>query len=341
MIVAVGTTIQALRPHRLAWGTLVGLGLAVLAHPALAQVDPPGEPTASALALVADLEHLVAVQEQRGWDIDRPELEALLPDALPSLCRVQKPARELARELMARRVTILGGRAGLRDAVARAGGDVDAVAEGLQIERTDALLRLSLDHAGECPYWLRPHAVFQGRQNLHGRHALRVDGGGLAMVQHGGGRWTYGGGGSGRLLLGAGLSRQVSLWTGPEGGGHALIDQGGAKLRLQVQFGWPVLVRLTRRQWHVDMDLSPVAQVTQDAVLSGVGGRVGLLVAVSSLRILETLPWAGIGVAYEILPWGTSPGTQTVRAGLRVGFDWDYGAKARDRQAWTTDPHVD
>ena len=54
------------------------------------------------------------------------------------------------------------------------------------------------------------------------------------------------------------------------------------------------------------------------------GGRIGLLVGVSALRLRELLPWTGLVIMGEaIAPRRDEGWMWSVRAGIRVGFAWN------------------
>ncbi|MSP90724.1 MAG: hypothetical protein EXR79_02780 [Myxococcales bacterium] len=57
---------------------------------------------------------------------------------------------------------------------------------------------------------------------------------------------------------------------------------------------------------------------------------------VGSLRWLNAIPLAGWGASVEKVWWGPAARADewTFRAGLRVGFDLDFGAGGRDRAAF-------
>lgn len=300
-----------------------------------AEVALPVAVTDSAAALVHDLTYLVSARMQREWEIDAVELQALRGAALESVCRTAAPDRDEAR----RRLVALRASAGgsLDAALEAAGGDLREVAPLLLTDRALALLDAASEGLADCPRWMRPHQRFLGRQTTAGRWVLRLDGGGLGTLRHSEAGAQFGGGGSGRVLLGWGGSGRWSVFWGPELGGGALLrnDDGGA-LAVVVSGAAPVVLRWTRLQWHVDVDLSPVGQWRTNGDFRGMGGRVGTLIAVGTGRLLGALPWAGVGVNIERMWTGTAgaDGEWTLRAGLRVGFDWDFGAASRDRAAW-------
>jgi hypothetical protein len=230
--------------------------------PGAAWADPAELPlgiTDSAAALSHDLRLLVAAKMQRDWEIDAVEMSNLRGPALESLCRTQPVDRAKARERLQQLRLIAGP--SLEEALAAAGGDLDAVAPVLAAERTLALLDDAMGQLAHCPRWQRPHQPFLGRQTIANRWVLRLDGGGLGTFRRAAGGWQYGGGGSGRVLVGWGGNGRWAAFLGAELGGAAMVSGDGDSQRLAVQVygAVPVIVRISRLQWHVDVDVAPVA----------------------------------------------------------------------------------
>ena len=294
----------------------------------------------SAERLLHDVSVLVAGKSQRGWEIDRFELDTLLPAFLESYCRTGPDSRAAALA-EATQVRQAAG-ADVASELAKVQGNTAEIAELLLAERRLHLLRRAdTASAADCPATLRPHARFLGRQTLADRSVLHVDGGGLVTLRNSDRGLNYGGGGSGRFMAGRSWNTRWATLTGFEIGGAALLDQtlaqeGQPQLRLHLFAAWPFVVRRSWQQWHVDIDVAPVAQFSSDLELRGVGGKAGALLTVSTARILNTIPWAGLGVSVEHMI-GAEAGRLnewTVRGGFRVGFDLDFGAAGRDRAAW-------
>lgn len=321
-----------MRRSILAWAVAVVAG-------SLAPTPAEGivpDPAANAMALLHDLEVAVAIQTQRGWEIDRFELDEMLPVALESLCRAPGGTGAVAADVL--RLAETGSGTTAEAALRAAAGDVTEAGDALRLHRTRLLLQRALDHAGDCPFALAPHRVFLGRQTGFGRTFLHADGGGLATLRRAHGGWSYGGGGSGRVLVGRGVSRAWTWLSGLEVGGAAVLQDAADPQRLQLQgtLGWPVIARVSRRQWHVELDATPLLHLTVDGDVRGVGTRLGVLVLVGSLRWLDALPLAGWGASVEKVWAGPAARVDewTLRAGLRVGFDLDVGAARRDRAAF-------
>lgn len=311
------------------------LACLLLAVPALAHAD-----TLSAARLLHDAHLLVDSKTQRGWEIDRAEIDTLLPSMLESLCRTDLESRRQAQDFATERRLALGGP--LAEQLAHAHGELAILAEVVRADRVMVLLaRAATASQADCPPVLRAHTPFLGRQTLADRTVVHLDAGGLVTLRNSDRGLNYGGGGSGRVMVGRGWgTRRVGL-AGLEIGGAALLDQGqqpqqDAQLRLHLYFATPLVVRHSWSQWQLDLDMAPVLQFNSDAQVRGVGMRAGALVVVATSRLLNTIPWAGFGLSVEHMLGGEAGRLNewTVRGGFRAGFDWDFGAKARDRASW-------
>lgn len=291
----------------------------------------------SAQRLIHDVDVLVAGKSQRGWEIDRLELEALLGAVLESVCRTAVPARGQAQRWAQSARDQVGGPLPLE--LAKHQGDLDALAGLVVAERRLRLLEFAIGRApSDCPQTIRPQRQFLGRQTLANRTVVHLDGGGLATLRTSRLGQQFGGGGSGRLMVGHGWSPRWAWFTGAELGGAALLDplESDQQLKLHLYFAWPAMLRWTRQQFHIDVDAAPVLQLSADGDIRGLGARTGLMAVVSTARLLSTIPYAGIGVSFEKMMTGAAGAADewTIRAGFRVGFDWDLGATGHDRQAW-------
>lgn len=310
----------------------------------LAAVPVRADPL-SAERLLHDAQVLVAIRGQRGWEIDRNEVELMLGPMLESYCRSDPDGRRMALQMAAAQRAALGGP--LVEQLQVAQGDAEPVQEAVVAERVVLLLaRAATASTADCPTVVRPHAPFLGRQTAADRTVLHVDAGGLVTLRNSDHGWNYGGGGSGRLMAGRGWSVQWMGMTGLEIGGAALLDQSRqaseqqAQIRLHLYLATPLVVRRTWQQWHLDFDMAPVTQFNSSFGVRGFGFRSGVLVVVSTPRVLNTIPWAGIGVSAEQMLFGEAGrlGEWTVRGGFRAGFDWDFGALKRDRAPWRVGP---
>ncbi|MRG91524.1 hypothetical protein [Polyangium spumosum] len=298
------------------------LVLALLA-PDDAAAEPP---TRAEAALLHDLEKIVESKANAGWKIDRYELEAMMPDALESLCNAPERTRLDALERQARTVESLGGP--ITEAYRKNGGKLSGLSELHAATRVHDLLAEALRRApAECPFWITPSPTFRGLQTDAYRFTLNLETDGLFLLRRSEGTFLPGAGGSGRLLLGRGLSHHFTLLFGLEFGGWAIIEQNEAATNFPLEFigALPFVVRHVRETWQYDLELAPVAFLTQSDLRPSVGGRVGVSIGVSTLRIRRIMPWAGLQLSAEYYPENDVRGTIVViKGGGRVGFDWDF-----------------
>ncbi len=283
-------------------------------------------PTRAESALLHDLEKIVESKGNSGWKIDRYEIETMMPDALESVCGAPEKTRLEALERQARTVEALGGP--IAEAYRKNGGKLGALSDLLAATRVHDLLAEALRRApAECPFWLTPSPAFRGVQTDAYRFTLNLETDGLFLLRFTEGKFLPGAGGVGRLLLGRGLSERWSLLFGLEFGGWALLEQNEAQTNFPLEFigAVPVVLRHVRKTWQYDLELGPVAFLTQTDLRPSLGGRVGVSIGVSTLRIRRIMPWAGLQLSAEFYPENDVRGAITVlKGGGRVGFDWDF-----------------
>jgi hypothetical protein len=168
-------------------------------------------------ALVRDLTRVVDVRSRvGGWLVDETEVLGALPDAMRSVCQVERTQRTLIASWLDSQIEAEGG-----DVVARwreRGKDLDEVSDLLRLTRTRLVLRRASEWAdlGRCPFWLEPSPDFAGVNTQGDRFILTVEGGGRFTPEFILGEVKYGAGGGGRLLVGYGLGETWSLSTGFE-----------------------------------------------------------------------------------------------------------------------------
>lgn len=306
---------------------LAGAGAALLPAAAAA-----AEPSQAVEALIHDLEKIVEVQVSVGWKIDRYEFEEMMPDALLSVCRTTDDTRSAALTALDERLDAVGGPP--EEAYRASGGKYDEIGQNLRVGRIRALLEEAIRRAAaECPFYIEQEPDFRGIQTDAYRFTLSGEGGGLFTAQHWGGRvFEVGAGGSGRLMLGYGLSPRWTLLAGPELGVTAIFDQNEVSTNFPLQFvgAVPLVLRRLNVTWHYDMELAPLGFYTKAEGEVSFGMRAGFLIGVSTLRIRGIMPWFGVGMALEyIFPTDARTGLTLLKGGARVGFDWDFGAWRR------------
>ena len=276
-------------------------------------------------ALLFDIRKIVAAEQNTGWKIDKYELEDMMPDALVSVCRTPNAARRHALVMAERRVEQLGGP--LSKALAK-GRKLAELTHLLQASRSQRLLAEALARAPkECPAWIKPTPSFSGIQTDAGRFTLHLEGGGQFVAQRMGQRNDVGAGGTGRVLLGYGLSWRRTLLVGLELGGNALFRRGDESVDFPLQFVWaaPLVLRHHVLTFHHDLEVAPLLFFTDADTRPSYGVRFGVTVGVSTIRIRRIMPWAGLGLVTEYLFANAHrPNLVAIRGGARVGFDWDF-----------------
>lgn len=277
-------------------------------------------------ALLHDVRKLVGAQEDTGWLIDRYEIEDLMGDAIYSTCQVNVAARWRALASAERTIAELGGP--LDRAYAEA-GDADDLGDLITATRVRDVLAEAIQRAPrDCPIWLEPDEDFRGVQTDADRFTLNLEVGGLLLLQRSGGENSVGGGGSGRLLLGYGLSHKYNLLFGGEVGGNALFRRGDEQTQfpVQLQLAAPLVVRAHHGTFLHDLELAPLFFFTdEEEVHPSYGVRVGGLIGLSTFRIHNIMPWAGVGLAFEYLFENDHrPQITAMKGGGRIGFDWDF-----------------
>ena len=275
-------------------------------------------------ALLQDIDRIVAVESQKGWQIDRLELEEVLPQALQSVCRCGEDSRQRALERARARFQSEGG--DVKSALEAAGGDPDEIEPLLDAQRAVLILEYALSKAqGDCPLWLEPSATFQGRQTDRDRFSLYFEGGGLLTLRTNEVETRYGGGGSSRVLLGY-RSGALAWLLGAELGGAGLVepDESSDQVRFHMFSAAPVAVRLHGVLWHAGLELAPVWSLPVSRDPARAGGRVALQFGYTPLRRGSWLPGLGFAIAYEHSPAYDGMVTEhIIRAGFRGSFSWD------------------
>ncbi len=274
--------------------------------------------------LLHDIEKTVEARMTSGWQIDRYEIDKMMPDALSSVCATPAQSRQAALDHLERRITALGGP--LEKAYRENGNSLDGLKELVLVTRARDLLAEAMSRApAECPFWIPEDPAFHGIQTDAGRFTLEFEGGGLLVLQNTQDDQFAGGGGAGRLLVGYGLSQHWSLLAGGEFGGAALFKQGdnATQLPIQLVVATPVVLRFLDLTWHYDAEVAPTLFIADGA--TNPGFRVGGLIGISTLRIRGVMPWAGFGMAFEkYFQSGDRPGFNQLKGGARIGLDWDF-----------------
>jgi hypothetical protein len=308
-----GAVWRAVEAAIVVFGPMLGL--------ASAAADPGQPPTGATGALLSDVVRMVAAVEEVGWLVDKQAYAELEPVLLESVCRTPSSSRSEALSHLEA--------AAWRDPeqlfYASGGSLTDEVELALSARRRFVLLKRALARTSECPFWLPPSQTFTGRQTERDKWAIHAEGGGVLSLGRTGGELAFGGGGNGRLLLGRGFGDSFSLLGGGEVGGGAELNppSDAEPFALKYTAAVPLVLRLRRVNWLYDFELAPTALLeTEDTRISW-GARVGFMLGLTTLRVRDFLPWAGVAVTAEhFVASGGREAGQVVRAGIRIGFRW-------------------
>lgn len=277
---------------------------------------------AGATALRADVERIVASEEDGGWFLDAHAQEAIHATIMESFCRATPAARAEAGLVAAADAERAGDPQVLFE---RAGRErTRDVTAALHASRVRAALAAAEKAGADCPFWITPERAYPGRQTDTGRPSLSLETGGLLQVRQTRGSWTYGGGGVVRLLPGLGLGR-VTLLAGLEFAGGAMLRVEGDTSQFVINYfpAIPAVVRVHAGNLQLDFETAAVSLFQADDGRLSYGGRLGFGLGFKALRTRFVLPWAGAAIAYEHYFDGGGRGpADFVRAGLRIGFQW-------------------
>lgn len=276
--------------------------------------------------LLTDLSRIVRSQESGGWFLDAEAFESIYPTLMQSVCRTTQAARAGALQVVQARAAELGDPRDLFESEGRVeSGRFEAAR--LATRERQALEQALAGATKDCPFWVTPRAGFLGRQTDRKRFTLNVETGGNIQLRRTAGRWTFGGGGLGRILPGFGIGEHLSVLAGVEFGGGAMLRPGGGP---QTEFvinyfpAIPVVLRFRDVNWRYDVEVGPVGLFQADNTRLSYGGRIGTSVGLLGLRTRNVIPWAGMAVTYEYyVDSGGRPAAHFLRGGLRVGLIWD------------------
>lgn len=299
-------------------GRLLLLALAGLA--ACASAPRPAD--RSAANLYRDLERLVSLAEARGWEIDRVEVEELLPETLMSVCRTHPASRAFLATWVAQRIEAEGGP--VEDAFRRHRA-LEPIAGLVRLARLQRLLAAAEEAAAaDCPFWLTPERPFAGRQILDDRWIVSVGGGGKGMLVAGSGDADFSAGGAGRLLVGRAVGSHWAWLLGAELGGSAGFprDEEGERgaLVLGADVVVPAVVRYRLLNTYLELEAGYLAHVREDDLEPVHGVHAGVSVGGVASRRRWILPGAAFGLSYERSVGEAEP-IHWIKLGLRVVID--------------------
>lgn len=276
-----------------------------------------------ARSLLDDVARIVAAEEAEDWFTDREAMRSIEVHVLASVCRATPEARAAALAGLRSKQRELGSG---QQIYAQRGEMTSAAEHALSVERQLRALDAAVASENECPFWVHAERGFDGLQSDRERFTLSVESGGNVQFRRTEKRWTFGGGGLGRLLGGWGFDGRHTLLFGAEFGGGAMLKPNTNASQFVINYfpAVPLVFRTRHLTWHYDFELAPVALFQADNTRWSFGGRVGGSFAFTALRRRNVLPWAGLCVAYEHYFEGAGRGpTHFVRGGLRIGLPWD------------------
>lgn len=277
-------------------------------------------------ALYFDLRSVVETQSRIDWVVDEDELDESASAILTSACQTPPAARRALRGWIDLRLADVGGSA---EAVWAANErDLSAAREPLILERTRAALDYAERRAEACPFWLVPDEGFTGVQGNTDRLVFLAEsmGSGQLVVQDG--DVTVGGTGLARLLPAWGVTDRLTIGLGVEVGVASTFprtESGGRSVKPVFAGGIPVLFRVLDGTLRYDLDLAAVTRATRKEI-EGLrfGGRASVGIGVATPRIAGVMPYIVAWTGYELLaPGAGEPATHILRAGTRVGVNWD------------------
>ncbi len=309
--------LQPLRPASLAL-----LTLAVLL-PACSRSLPRGTAQTS---LYRDVQRLVTLRSAAGWQIDRFEIEAMLPDVLMSLCQVAPADRQALMTWLDGRIRALGGP--IETAYRARGKDLDAVDTLLEVTRIRKTLATAMATAeADCPFWLEPDPDFSGRQSSDDRWQVSAGGGGKGIIVSQEGQSDLNFGGAGRALLGRNLGLHWAIYSGLEAGGSAGFAKGEQGDRSNLLFAAdlvaPVVVRYRLINAYWEFEAGYLAHVTEDDWTDIAHGfHVGAAFGGRTARVRWFFPGAALGISYE-RTYEDEGILDTFKVGFRAAFDLD------------------
>ncbi len=302
------------------WGAVVALAVAVAG---CARTLPRGTSESN---LYRDLQRMVTIAQTAGWQIDRVEVDELLPDALMSVCRVRPEVRQALLGWLDTRIVELGGP--VEEAYERRGRKLDKVDELLEFTRVRKVLAASMaSAASDCPFYVRPRGVFRGRQISDDRWMVSFGGGGQGIISRTDGTSDINFGGAGRLMLGRNFGRSWALLGGMELGGSASFPKDADGDRGSLVFGFdlvfPAVVRLRRVNSYVEIEAGYLTHYTEVEGDGVSGMKVAVAFGGRATRKRWFFPGAVFGVSYERTFPNEMEGAvlHLVKLGFRVAID--------------------
>ena len=281
--------------------------------------------------LYLDLRKAVRLAEQEDWVVDRLEVDEPLERVMASVCATSRETREDLRAWVDQRIDeeagfqVSGDGAPSERVHAHEGEMNGRVEEVRTLERVRLVLDAAEKTAAECPYWTEEDPGFAGKESDEARFVILAESLGAAALRFADGETAIGGGGGGRVFLGYGFSRRLTLAIGGEVAASATLpetDEGARTFVAVASSAVPLLFRISDVSRHLDIELTWRTLYPQGPNPHGL--RVGIGYGLSTPRVASFMPYALLWVGYEVFPaQNASPAVHAILLGTRVGLDWD------------------
>jgi hypothetical protein len=284
-------------------------------------------------ALYADVRTLVRSHARDAWTVDRVSQEAIAPGVAVSACQAGPEARRGLIAWLDGQISAEAGRLqGTAAEVWRRTRDLDPVEDLLELQRIRAAVAgLDARADADCPFWLAADPGFIGVEGDADRGVLWLESRGGGSVNLRGRDVALSGGGAGRLLVGHGLGRSLTLAGGLEIGGAGRFerkrdDAGRAVSDVSGVIGGAVPVVLRFADAGEVLDLEVAATAFLDG---GPSVPPGLRAAVAWGLVTPRVggafaPMALFWVGWEYHPRrGDEAPFHMIGLGTRVGVDID------------------
>jgi hypothetical protein len=310
------------------------LATAVLVMTASAACASGPQPDLAAeQALLHDVRTLVRSHARDAWTVDRISQEAIAPGVAVSACQAGPEARRGLIAWLDARITVESGRIGGSAAeVWRREGSLDAVEDLLELQRVRAAVAgLDARADADCPFWLAADPDFIGIEGDADRGVLWLESRGGGSINLRGRDVALSGGGAGRLLVGYGFGRDVTLAGGLELGGAGRFartrDEAGrmvSEISGVLGAAVPVVLRLADAGEVIDLEVAATAFL-DGKPMAPPGVRAAVAWGLVTPRVGGAFsPMALFWVGWEYHPRrGDEAPFHMIGVGTRVGVDID------------------